>query len=166
MLKTAKFGACRGVAGISFCLATLLFANAVTAQDKDDPVKVAAGASKIDKEGRQTVTVTLDVGKNWHIYANPVGNDSFAGAETVLKVTAAQKLDKVDVTYPPGKKVTEVLQGENINYLTYEGKVEIIAVVKRVAGDSGPLEINVLYNACNDVTMKCLPRGQVKLQVK
>jgi DsbC/DsbD-like thiol-disulfide interchange protein len=62
--------------------------------------------------------------------------------------------------------VTEVLQGEKISYLSYEGKVEIIAVVKRLAGDSGPLEINVIYNACNDVTMKCLPRAQVKLQVK
>jgi DsbC/DsbD-like thiol-disulfide interchange protein len=168
MTRTAKPGACHARAGIGLCLATLLLvhANLVTAQDKDDPVKLAASASKIDKEGRQTVTVTLDVGKNWHIYANPVGEDSLAGTETVLKVTGAQKLDKVDVTYPPGKKVTEALQGEKISYLTYEGKVEITAVVKRLAGDSGPLEINVIYNACNDVTKLCRPRAQVNLQVK
>jgi DsbC/DsbD-like thiol-disulfide interchange protein len=168
MKMIAKTCTWQAGAGICFCLATLFLANAdlVTAQDKDAPVKLAASASKIDKDGRQTITVTLEIGKNWHIYANPVGAESLAGTETAVKITGIQKLDKVDVTYPAGKKVTEDLVGKDITYLTYEGKVEISAVVKRAAGDVGPLDVSVTYNACNDVTKSCAPRAQVKLQVK
>ena len=47
-------------------------------------VKVDATATKIDADGKQIVTVTLDIEKNWYIYANPVKNEELALLQTAL----------------------------------------------------------------------------------
>ena len=123
----------------------------------DSVVKVTAKADKPDADGKQTVTVTLDIENGWHTYANPVGVKDFPGIETAVTITAKQKPESVTVKYPQGKFDAEV-KGN-----VYEGKAVIMAVVKRAKGDTGPLQVNVKIQACNEKT--CLLPATVKLTV-
>src|SRR5437899_1150085 len=104
-------------------LAVLLLAVAPAAaqiEKSDSVVKVKATAGKPDAEGNQTITITLDVDKPWHVYANPVGNDMLTGAQTVVKLTS--KVEDAKLTYPPGKVIKDSTVGD---YKTYDGKVTI-----------------------------------------
>src|SRR5262249_51633681 len=67
----------------------------------DAVVKADARADKPGADGQQTVTVTLDVSKPWHLYANPVGNKDLADVETTVSVAGKAKVEKVE--YPAGK---------------------------------------------------------------
>src|SRR5262245_20509765 len=51
-------------------------ADAPKAKNSAGKVKAVAAASAADEAGMQTVTLTLTIDKGWHIYANPVGNES------------------------------------------------------------------------------------------
>jgi len=118
------------------------------AKKSDSVVKVEAKADKPDADGKQTITITLDIEKPWHIYANPVENEELDNAKTVVNVASKKKLENIKVTYPAGK-----LQKEQTgSYKIYEGKVTIKAQVKRARGDNGPLEVAVKLQACNDKT--------------
>jgi DsbC/DsbD-like thiol-disulfide interchange protein len=46
----------------------------------------------------------------------------------------------------------------------YEGQVSIPVVVQRPAGDTGPLEVSVRYQACDP--KRCLPPATAKVTVK
>jgi DsbC/DsbD-like thiol-disulfide interchange protein len=126
----------------------------------ESQVKLTATASKIDGDGRQVVTITMDINKGWHAYANPVQFELLEEAQTKVNISSATKLQEVKIKYPEGKRYVE---GKD-TYFAYEGKVEITATIKRAAGDTGPLDVTVKYMTCNK-TM-CLPPEQVKLQVK
>jgi DsbC/DsbD-like thiol-disulfide interchange protein len=128
-------------------------------QKEPDHVKVSATATRPDGEGRQVVTVTLEIDKDWHTYANPVKNDDLDGARTRVKVSSAKDLQAASVAYPPGK----LHKYGKDTMLIYEGKVEIRATIQRAAGDTGPLDVVVDYMVC-DVS-KCIP-GKVQLQIK
>jgi DsbC/DsbD-like thiol-disulfide interchange protein len=130
-------------------------------QKDESQVKFAASATKPDKDGRQKVTITMNINSGFYAYANPVNNEDLEPAQTVVKIAGAKKLEEVKVDYPQGKKK---MTGE-LSYLTYEGKVEITATVKRAAGDTDPLDVTVKFSVCN-VKGFCLPPEQVKLQVK
>jgi hypothetical protein len=152
-------------------LAALLLAapDRAPAQDKDEPQPLKAAtatAGKIDKDGHQTVTVTVEMNQDWYIYANPVDNPDLANIKTSVKISGNQKLEEVKITSPAGEKKTEGLAGETISYLIYEGKVEITATVKRASGDAGPLDVSLKYNACNKKNPICLPTAQIKVVVK
>jgi uncharacterized protein YyaL (SSP411 family) len=121
-------------------------------------VKVTATADKPSADGKQTVTVTLAIDKDWHTYANPVGNSDLESARTTVTVDGKAKPRGVKVEYPKGKKVKDPLVGD---YQVYEGNIEIKAVVERAAGDTGPLDVTVKLQACND--KMCLPPATVKL---
>ena len=154
------------LAGISVALGALALAlpsSAVVAGGKKDEsqVKFSASATKPDKDGRQKVTITMDINSGYYAYANPVNNEDLEPAQTVVKIAGAKKLEEVKVDYPQGKKK---LTGD-LSYNTYEGKVEITANVKRAAGDTEPLDVTVKFSVCN-VKGFCLPPEQVKLQVK
>jgi DsbC/DsbD-like thiol-disulfide interchange protein len=127
---------------------------------EESKVKLTATASPIDKEGKQVVTISMEIDKGWHAYANPVQFEDLEGAQTTVKITGANKLQDVKIDYPTGKRETV---GKD-TYFIYEGKVEIKATVKRAAGDSGPLDVSVKFMTCNK--NMCLPPEQVKLQVK
>jgi DsbC/DsbD-like thiol-disulfide interchange protein len=127
---------------------------------KESKVKLTAKATAPDKDGTQTVTITMEIEKDWHTYANPVLNEDLEAAQTTVKVTSSGKLQDVKVAYPPGKRYVE---GKDTMQV-YEGKVDIVATVKRAPGDTGPLDVSVKYMVCNK--SMCLPPEQVKLQVK
>jgi DsbC/DsbD-like thiol-disulfide interchange protein len=142
-------------------LAMAPFALSSAPGDKADAhVKFTATAGKIDHNGQQTVAVVAEVAKGWHLYANPVKNEELDNARTVVAIAAANKLEKVEIKYPAGSKLTDKTFGD---YLAYEGKVEITATLKRTAGDTGPLDVTVKYMVCSD--KECVP-GSAKLQAK
>lgn len=130
------------------------------AKRSDAVVKAKATAAKPSADGKQSVTITLVIDKGWHIYANPVGNESQEESQTTVTVTSKTKPKNVKIEYPKSKVVNDVLVG---NYNVYEGTIEIKAAVERAAGDSSPLEIRVKLQACDDKS--CLLPATIKLTV-
>src|SRR5436190_23307374 len=73
----------------------------------DSVVKATAKASKPDDEGNQTVTITLDItDPSYHLYANPVGNDSLKSTQTTVRFTSKLAGD-AKVEYPKGTLVKD-----------------------------------------------------------
>jgi hypothetical protein len=130
------------------------------AKRSDAVVKATAVADKTAADGKQTIKLTLVIDRDWHVYANPVGNEGLESAQTTVAVAGKAKPNSVKVEYPKGKVVKDQIVGD---YNVYEGTVEIKAVVERAAGDTGPLEVTVKLQACNEKT--CLLPATVKLSV-
>jgi thiol:disulfide interchange protein len=129
--------------------------------DSTSEIKATAKATKPDDQGRQVVTVTIDINKGWYIYANPVGNEDFADNRTEVTVGGKVKPAAVKVEYPEGKVKEDKVLG---NYKIYTDQVVIRANVQRAAGDTGPLEVKVRVNSCN-LKGLCLAQGEVTLTV-
>jgi uncharacterized protein len=125
----------------------------------DSQLKAKATATKLDASGKQVVTVTIDINKGWHIYANPVDHEFLVNGQTKLTIGAKVKPTAVDVKYPAGKTIVDGKEKYNV----YEGQVTIQAVVQRAAGDASPLEIAIQVQACTD--KECLQPATVKLTV-
>jgi DsbC/DsbD-like thiol-disulfide interchange protein len=125
------------------------------APKSESKVKIKTALEKSNTPGVDTVVVQIAIDKGWHIYANPVDNEGLAKAATLVTVPKA-KPDDVKVEYPAGKVVKDKDLGD---YKVYEDKVEIKVHVKRAAGDTGKLQLNVKLMACNDKT--CLPSATI-----
>jgi uncharacterized protein len=95
--------------------------------------------------GKDEIVLTFDVDKPWHIYANPVGNESLESAQTTVKILSKDAA-KVCVDYPAGKE--REIQGTK--WRSYEGTFEIRATVCRDAKATCPLEIEVRVQAVDD----------------
>ena len=89
---------------------------------------VTVWAGQPDKDGKQTVTVTLALEKDCCVYANPVGVEDLEAGQTTLKFIAGGKAHHATVVYPPGVAVKNELVG---TYRIYEGTVTIKATVVR-----------------------------------
>jgi DsbC/DsbD-like thiol-disulfide interchange protein len=146
------------VAGLA--LAVCAAPASARGKKSNDVVKAVAEATRPDADGNQTITLTLTVEKPYHIYANPVGNDSLDDAATVVAIEAKEKPEAVKVDYPPGEVKKDAALGD---YKIYEGKVTIKAQVRRARGDSGPLAVSIKLQACDKSS--CLVPGTVKLTV-
>ncbi len=120
-------------------------------------VSASAKAEKPAADGSQKVTVTVKIDKDYHIYANPIGNPDLDANKSVLTFTGA---DVVSVDYPKGKTVVDKVLGD---YITYEKEITITAKIKRKAGATGNVEANLKCVACTDKS--CLPVGTVKAKV-
>jgi hypothetical protein len=153
---------CGGIlTGLAFFAAALSWhaeAGGGKLEKSDSKVKATATATKAGADGKQTVTITLDVVKGWHLYANPVNNEILDDNRTTVKIAAKEKV-KVDVKYPAGKTIADKKE----KYDIYEGVVKIQAYVVRTMGDTSPLEINIAVSACDSKV--CLLPGTVKLRV-
>jgi DsbC/DsbD-like thiol-disulfide interchange protein len=134
--------------------------GAAKAPTSDSKVKTTATATKIDDAGKQTVTITLNVAKGWHLYANPVNHNKefLDGNKTIVKIGAKSKV-KFTVRYPEGKTISK----DGDKYDVYVGTVKIEADVVRAKGDTAPLEVAVTLSACDDNV--CLKESTVKLMV-
>jgi hypothetical protein len=127
----------------------------------DSVVKVEAKAdNKPGADGKQTITITIDIDKDWHIYANPVKNEDLVNAQTTVTIASRVKLEDVKIDYPPGKPYG---QGDERHEI-YEGKATIKASVKRARGDHGPLEVTVKLQSCSKST--CLFPATIKKEVR
>ena len=144
-------------------LAAAVGVPAAGAGGKKSYVKVDAKATKPDAEGRQVVTVTLDIEKPWYAYANPVGQEDLEQSQTQVKIASkGGKLEEAKIEYPPGKPKKDSVVGD---YRIYEEKVQITGLVRRAKGDTGPLEVTVKYMTCHPKG-QCLPPETVKLPVE
>jgi DsbC/DsbD-like thiol-disulfide interchange protein len=153
-------------AGLGACLALSAPGTPAFAQAKksDSVVKVTATATRPDADGKQTVTLTLDIEKPWHVYANPVGNDSLDDAATTVTLDAKEKPEVLKVDYPAGKVEKDEVVGD---YKIYEDRVVIKAAVRRARGDTGPLTVSVKLQACSTMGKSgmCLVPATVKVSV-
>lgn len=133
-----------------------------------EPVKASAAitSQKITGDGSVAVslTLTLEVEKGWHAYANPAGDESLI--PTTIEVKAANKLEDVKVSYPAGKERKE--EGVKETIYTYEGKISIPITLRRPLvekkADTSPLEISIKYQACSE--SKCLPPKTIKVKAE
>jgi DsbC/DsbD-like thiol-disulfide interchange protein len=132
-------------------------------KNSESVVKLTAKADKPDADGKQVVTITMNVDKDWHTYANPPGLEDLENSQTVVEISAKTKPESVKIDYPKGKMRKDEVVGD---YRIYEGKVEIKATVQRAKGDAGPLEVKVKFQACSDVTKTCLLPATVKMTVE
>jgi DsbC/DsbD-like thiol-disulfide interchange protein len=137
-------------------------ADAGGAGKSESKVKASATATKAGDDGKQTVTITLEIVKGWHIYANPVRDEGFEVNKTLVSVSAKEKV-VASVKYPEGKIRIEDLGKEKVKIRIYDDKVTIQALVTRTMGDTSPLQISIDVNACDD--KNCLPKGVLKLTV-
>jgi thiol:disulfide interchange protein len=143
-------------------LALLLAGPAAHAEKTSaDYVKATATADKPDADGKQTVTITLTIDKPWHLYANPVGPKELLDCQTVVRVSAAEKPARVDISYPQGKLQEDKGLGD---HRIYEETVTIKANIVRARGDTSPLTVEVDVSAC--AKNVCLLPGTIKVPVK
>ncbi|HZY83774.1 MAG TPA: protein-disulfide reductase DsbD N-terminal domain-containing protein [Gemmataceae bacterium] len=144
--------------GLAACLALAACAADAAAQAKksDAVVKAAAKADKPGPDGKQTVTLTLTVERPWHLYANPVGNKDLADVETTITAGGKAKVEKIE--YPAGKVVKDAAVGD---YKVYEDTVTIKVHLQRAKNDTGPVDLSVKLQACNDKT--CLLPATIKV---
>jgi hypothetical protein len=103
-------------------------------------VKVTAMASKPDGSGQQSISIVLDIEKDFYIFANPVGNEDLQPSATSVRLTVEGKPVAAKVSFPPGKIVKNKLIGD---YQIYQGTITIQAVVIRPLGSNIPLEAMV-----------------------
>lgn len=140
-----------------FMLTFVLHAEA--GEKSDTKVKVAATTAKPGADGKQKVTITIDIQKGWYIYANPVKSEDFEDNCTRVTFLKGKEKIKAQVSYPAGK--TKELG--KIRFNIYEGSVIIEAMVERAQGDSAPLQVAVEVNSCSGST--CLAPGTVRLTI-
>lgn len=145
--------------GLFAALMLAFVLNAEAGDKSDSKVKVTAKSDKIGADGKQKVTITIAIEKNWYIYANPVKSEDFE--DNATRVTFLKGKDKLKATvdFPVGK-TKEV---GKIRYNIYEGTVTFDAVVDRKMGDTGPLTLAVDVNSCSGGT--CLAPGTVRVPV-
>jgi hypothetical protein len=161
-MKCSRRGARTLALGLAGCLVLAACVSDAAAQGKksDSVVKATAKADKPGPDGKQTVTLTLAVERPWHLYANPVGNKDLADIETTVTVAGKSKPESVKVEYPAGKVKKDATVGD---YKIYEDTVTIKVHVRRAKNDTGPLNLSVKFQACNEST--CLLPATIKLTV-
>lgn len=157
---TARYPRIRLIFGFILALGMVIIPVHAGSKKSDAEVKVNIEPGKAEA-GKQVITIHLEVNKGWHIYSNPVGNEDLAGAQTVVMVKGKTKPASVKIDYPTPHVINDKVLGK---YGTYEGKVAIKATVQRAEGDSGPLEVSVRFQACND-RGSCLFPATVKKEV-
>jgi uncharacterized protein YyaL (SSP411 family) len=144
---------------MALCLEEFLAAGGPgsTAETKPEPPKNPKESSDVvtakatvgePAEGQRKVTLTLTIADGWHIYANPVGDDTLRESETVVTVTASDKRVEAKIDYPRGNAVTD---SAGSRYAVYEKTVIITAVVPATVEK---IEMRVKVIACRDG--KCL----------
>jgi hypothetical protein len=141
-------------------LALAADASGQGAKTSESVVKITGKADRPGADGKQTLTLTVAIDSPWHLYANPVGSEDLSSAQTTVTVNAGGRPAQAKVDYPAGKTIKDKAFGE---YKVYEGTVTIKAHVQRAKGDTGPLQVSVKLQACNDKS--CLLPSTVKLSV-
>jgi len=108
------------------------------------------------KGGTRAFTLTLTVVEPWHLYANPVGLESLAEAQTEVTVYVGGKKVEAKLDYPKGKEATEEGTGK---YRVYEGTVKITGTFPATEGE---VEVRVKLTACKEGT--CLLPSALKVK--
>jgi uncharacterized protein YyaL (SSP411 family) len=126
-----------------------------------DVVKVELRPGNL-ADGLEKVNVVITVAKGWHIYANPVGNDTLAESATVVELRAdGKKVASQVPKYPKGVDSKSEL-GE---YKVYAGLIGIeIELNHTDIKDAKTLTARVKLVACNDKV--CLAPATITVEMK
>lgn len=139
----------------------------------DAKVKASASATPLTADGKQKVTITLDVEKGWYIYANPLGGNAFAnefmGSNRTNVLFRAKGKVVATTVFPKGKFKSEAIGKDTAEFHIYQDRVTIESEVQRTGGDSSELVIQIDVNACRigkkGTTEECLPQGSIVVKV-
>lgn len=148
-------------------LSCLLPADSIHIQDGDktpEPVKVSAVVGETNAQGEQSLTVTVQIEKGWHIYAHKPGFEGLVA--TTVTVSSQPKLKDVTIDYPEGELVKDDVL--DATYRQYVGTIKINAKLRRdltqEKATDGPVEVSVKFQCCNDKA--CLPPQTVKVKAE
>ncbi len=108
------------------------------------------------------ITITLEIDKGWHIYANPSGSETTPPTRVEIRPGGGARIAAVE--YPAGTAKTLSANG-GARLMVYEGKVEVPVRLKLEA-KAGPIEVplRVRYQACDD--KRCLAPAVVEVLVR
>jgi hypothetical protein len=142
------------------CVVGVIGPNTVGAAPRrsEDNVKITVKADK-PADGKQVVTLTLEIAKDWHAYANPVLLPDLAAAQTVVTFTAGGKPLAAKVEYPAGRLIRDAVVGD---YRVYEGVITIKSTVERT--DDRPIEAAVFFQTMSD--HGCPTPSKVRLKIE
>ncbi len=126
-----------------------------------DVVKVELHGGNL-ADGLETVNVTITVAKGWHIYANPVGNDTLAESATVVELRAdGKKVASQVPKYPKGTPKKSDL-GE---HAVYDGAFGVVVeLYHEDIKDVKKLTARVTLVACSDKV--CLAPATITVEMK
>jgi hypothetical protein len=127
-------------------------------KESADVVKAVVKLGEKTPKGDREFTLTLTMASGWHIYANPVENDTLAESQTEVTVMSGKTALMTKVTYPKGKIVndSDPMIGK---YVIYEGTTTISGTIPTGKED---LEFRVKVNACTEKT--CLLQSVLKIK--
>lgn len=143
----------------------ILLASALQQKKKDPEIVTGKAYLSVDKlpPGKTCeVIVVLEIDGDWHINANPAGDEFALATEFTMKSKLKTKLGKVQ--YPKGKKMA-VAGFDNplsvyAKFTVLRAKLEVPAAV---AGQKEELLLSIHYQACDD--KRCLRPTTLELKV-
>jgi hypothetical protein len=138
-------------------LASFVLTQTAGGTERPFPVAVRFEATKPDAMRRQEIRATLQIEKNWIIYANKIDNPDFEVLRSTLKVTSETPLADVKIDYPPGELVIDKVVG---NFRIYSGTIVITASVQRASDDPLDVSISVLPRRRLGNDFICGPRAK------
>jgi uncharacterized protein YyaL (SSP411 family) len=118
-----------------------------------DVVKAEVKLGEKSSKGERAFTLSLTVAPGWHIYANPIGNESLLDSQTELTLAHGTPT----VTYPKGKPLTD---SSSAKYSVYDGTVSITGTIPELKDDEIEFRIKVI--ACKEG--KCLLKSVLKVK--
>lgn len=122
-------------------------------KESADVVKAELKLGDKTAKDEQTFTLTLTVAPGWHIYANPIGDDSLLESQTEIALGNRT----LKVTYPKGKEVTD---STGAKYGIYEGTITIKGTSPATKVEE--IELRVKIIACQEG--KCLLKSVLKVK--
>ena len=124
-------------------------------KESADVVTAKLEQGRLNADTTRDFTLTLTIADGWHIYANPVGNETLKESETVVTFVLDGKPVEAKVVYPKGKEITD---STGTKYAVYEGTVKITGAL------AGPptIEARVKVTACKEA--RCLLPSVIKVK--
>ncbi|WP_339911500.1 protein-disulfide reductase DsbD domain-containing protein, partial [Symmachiella dynata] len=137
-----------------------------TATKKKEPEIVTGKAylsvDKLPPGKTCEVIVVLQIDGNWHINANPAGDEFALATEFTMKSKLKTKLGKVQ--YPKGKKMAVAGFDKPLSvYSKFAALRATLEVPAAAAGQKEELLLSVHYQACDD--KRCLRPTKLELKV-
>ena len=126
-------------------------------------VKARVAPTRVERDRKTDVIVTLEILDHWHINAHPAANES--AIETSVKIEDQPGIDVESIVYPPPHVVT--LPIDNQPMKVWDGRTAIrvpLEVAKNATLGAHTLKGTVRFQACNDQV--CLPPATIAFDAR